>query len=108
MVLIWLVFGMFLDPLPIMYLTIPVVLPALKHFGISLIHFNVLCIICMQIAQVTPPFGISIFTVSGVFKETVPNVIRGALPFLFLMIALLPLFIFVPWLSTFLPGLMRR
>lgn len=107
-VLVWLVFGMFLDPLPIMYLTIPVVLPVLKHFGINLIHFNVLCIICMQIAQVTPPFGISLFTVSGVFKEPVPNVIRGGLPFLILMIGLLPLFIFIPWLSTYLPSLMRR
>ncbi|MGB9699283.1 MAG: TRAP transporter large permease [Thermodesulfobacteriota bacterium] len=107
-VLIWLIFGMFLDPLPIMYLTIPVVLPVLKHFGINLIHFNVLCIICMQIAQVTPPFGISLYTVSGVFNETIPNVVRGALPFLLLMIALLPLFIFVPSLSTFLPSLMRK
>ncbi|NWF57483.1 MAG: TRAP transporter large permease [Syntrophaceae bacterium] len=106
-VCIWLVFGMFLDPLPIMYLTIPVVLPVLKHFGINLIHFNVLCIICMQIAQVTPPFGISLFTVSGVFQETVPNVIRGAWPYLLLMILSLPLFILVPWLSTFLPSLIR-
>jgi C4-dicarboxylate transporter DctM subunit len=106
-VIIWLVFGMFLDPLPIMYLTVPVVLPALKHFQIDLVHFNVLCIICMQIAQVTPPFGISLFTVSGVFKESVQNVIKGAWPYLFLMIFLLPLFIFFPSLSTFLPGLMR-
>lgn len=106
-VCLWLVFGMFLDPLPIMYLTIPVVLPVLRHFNIDLIHFNVLCIICMQIAQVTPPFGISLFTVSGVFKESVQNVVRGAWPFLFLMIAFLPLFIFVPWLSTYLPSLMR-
>lgn len=106
-VMIWLVFGCFLDPLPIMYLTIPVVLPALRHFNIDLIHFNVLCIICMQIAQVTPPFGISLFTVSGVFQESVQNVIRGAWPYLLLMIISLPLFIFVPWLSTFLPSLMR-
>jgi C4-dicarboxylate transporter DctM subunit len=104
---VWLVFGCFLDPLPIMYLTIPVVLPALKHFNINLIHFNVLCIIAMQIAQVTPPFGISLFTVSGVFQETIPNVIKGAWPYLLLMIASLPLFIFVPWLSTFLPSLIR-
>ncbi len=104
---IWLIFGCFLDPLPIMYLTIPVVLPALRHFNIDLIHFNVLCIICMQIAQVTPPFGISLFTVSGVFQESVQNVIRGAWPYLLLMIISLPLFIFVPWLSTFLPSLMR-
>lgn len=104
---IWLIFGCFLDPLPIMYLTIPVVLPALRHFNIDLIHFNVLCIICMQIAQVTPPFGISLFTVSGVFQESVQNVIRGAWPYLILMIISLPLFIFVPWFSTFLPSLMR-
>ena len=92
---VWLVFGCFLDPLPIMYLTIPVVLPALKHFNINLVHFNVLCILAMQIAQVTPPFGISLFTVSGVFQDSIPNVIRGAWPYLFLMIALLPLFILV-------------
>jgi C4-dicarboxylate transporter DctM subunit len=84
-----------------------VVLPALRHFNINLIHFNVLCIIAMQIAQVTPPFGISLFTVSGVFQETIPNVIKGAWPYLLLMIASLPLFIFVPWLSTFLPSLIR-
>jgi len=106
-VLLWLVFGMFLDPLPIMYLTIPVVLPALKHFGINLIHFNVLCIIAMQIAQVTPPFGISLFTVSGVFQEPIANVIRGAWPFLLLLLALFPLFIFFPWFSIFLPSLIR-
>ena len=105
--LVWLVFGCFLDPLPIMYLTIPVVLPALKHFNINLVHFNVLCILAMQIAQVTPPFGISLFTVSGVFQDSIPNVIRGAWPYLFLMIALLPLFIWFPWLSTFLPSLIR-
>jgi C4-dicarboxylate transporter, DctM subunit len=104
---VWLVFGCFLDPLPIMYLTIPVVLPALKHFNINLVHFNVLCILAMQIAQVTPPFGISLFTVSGVFQESIPNVIRGAWPYLLLMIGLLPLFILVPWLSTFLPSLIR-
>jgi C4-dicarboxylate transporter DctM subunit len=106
-VFIWLVFGCFLDPLPVMYLTIPVVLPALRHFNINLIHFNVLCIIAMQIAQVTPPFGISLFTASGVFRETIPNVIKGGLPYLLLMIGLLPLFIFIPWLSTFLPSLIR-
>ena len=50
----------------------------------------------MQIAQVTPPFGISLFTVSGVFQDSIPNVIRGAWPYLFLMIALLPLFIWFP------------
>lgn len=106
-VCLWLVFGCFLDPLPIMYLTIPVVLPALKHFNIDLVHFNVLCIICMQIAQVTPPFGISLFTVSGVFNVSVQDVIRGAWPYLLLMILSLPLFVFVPWLSTFLPSLIR-
>ncbi len=90
-----------------MYLTIPVVLPALKHFNIDLVHFNVLCIICMQIAQVTPPFGISLFTVSGVFNVSVQDVIRGAWPYLLLMILSLPLFVFVPWLSTFLPSLIR-
>jgi C4-dicarboxylate transporter DctM subunit len=104
-IILFLVLGLFLDPLPILYLTIPILYYPLKHLGIDLVHFCVITIICMQIAQVTPPFGVSLYTTSQVWDEPIQNVISSALPFLLVIVATLPLFIFIPGLSLWLPNL---
>jgi len=103
---LFLVLGLFLDPLPILYLTIPILYYPLQQFGIDLIHFCVITIVCMQIAQVTPPFGVSLYVTSQVWDEPIQNVIRAALPFLVIVLLILPLLVFVPWLSLWLPSLM--
>lgn len=104
--LLFLVFGCFLDPLPILYLVVPVLLPALQATGVNLIHFNIVTVLCMQIAQVTPPFGLSLYVSSGLLKVPMLEVVKTALPFLAVMVAVLLLLIFVPELSLFLPSLM--
>jgi C4-dicarboxylate transporter DctM subunit len=103
---LFLVLGLFLDPLPILYLTIPILYYPIMHLGIDLIHFCVITIICMQIAQVTPPFGVSLYATSQLWDEPIQNVIKSALPFLIMTILTLPLFLFVPWFSVWLPILM--
>lgn len=103
---LFLALGLFLDPLPILYLTIPILYYPLEQFGVDLIHFCVITIVCMQIAQVTPPFGVSLYTTSQVWDEPIQNVIRSALPFLLMTVAILPLLVFVPSLSLWLPGVM--
>jgi C4-dicarboxylate transporter DctM subunit len=103
---LFLVLGLFLDPLPILYLTIPILYYPIMHLGIDLIHFCVITIICMQIAQVTPPFGVSLYATSQLWDEPIQNVIKSALPFLIMTILTLPLFLFVPWFSVWLPILL--
>ena len=103
---LFLVLGLFLDPLPILYLTVPILYFPILHLGIDLIHFCVITIICMQIAQVTPPFGVSLYATSQLWNEPIQNVVKSALPFLIMTILSLPLFLFVPWLSLWLPKLM--
>jgi C4-dicarboxylate transporter DctM subunit len=105
-VALFLVLGCFLDPLPILYLTIPILYHPMQALEINLIHFCVLTIICMQIAQVTPPFGVSLYTVSQLWNEPIQNVIVASFPFLMVLLLTLPLFIFVPWLSEWLPSIM--
>lgn len=104
---LWLVMGMFLDTLPIMYLTLPVVLPALQAAGVNLVYMNVILVLSMQIAQVTPPFGISLYVASGVMNVPIVKVIRASLPFLAVLIACLAFLILVPQVSLFLPELLR-
>lgn len=106
--LLWLVMGMFLDALPIMYLTVPVVLPALTAADVNLIYMNVILVLSMQIAQVTPPFGISLYVTSGIMGVPILSVVRASLPFLVVLVFCLLVLILFPQISLFLPELMAR
>jgi C4-dicarboxylate transporter DctM subunit len=103
---LFMVMGLFLDPLPILYLTIPILYFPIQTLGFDLIHFCVITIICMQIAQVTPPFGVSLYTTSQLWEEPLQNVVKAALPFLIMTIVSLPLFLYFPWFSLWIPWLM--
>lgn len=106
--LLWLVMGMFLDSLPIMYLTLPVVLPALQAAGVNLIYMNVILVLTMQVAQVTPPFGLSLYVASGIMDVPIVRVVRSSLPFLAVLLVCLAVLIVFPQVSLFLPQMLGR
>ena len=106
--LLWLIMGMFLDALPIMYLTVPVVLPALIAADVNLIYMNVILVLSMQIGQVSPPFGISLYVTSGIMGVPITSVVHASLPFLAVLILCLAVLIVFPSISLFLPELMSR
>ena len=99
---LYLVFGMFLDALPILYITIPIVFPTVMALGYDPIHFGIITVACMMISQVTPPVGVSLFVISGHFKENLGTVIRGSLPYLIALIFATAILIYFPWFSTVL------
>lgn len=99
---LFLIFGMFLDAVPILYITIPILYPAVIGLGYDPIHFGILTIACMMISQITPPVGLSLFVVSGHFKEKISVVMRGSMPYLFALIIATIILLYVPSISTFL------
>ena len=105
-VALFFVLGTVMDPVPIMYITIPILLPALKAAQIDLVHFNVITVAAMMVAQVTPPFGMALFAMAGIFREPVGTVVRGALPYLAVLLAATLLIVFFPWFSLVLPRMM--
>lgn len=98
--LIFLILGTALDPVPILYITIPIVFPMVDALGYSPTHFAVLTVACMMIAQVTPPVGMSLFALSGVFNVPIGMVMRGSMPYLYALTAALGALWAVPWFST--------
>ncbi|MFC4671425.1 TRAP transporter large permease [Seohaeicola nanhaiensis] len=98
--LIFIVLGTVLDPVPILYITIPIVFPVVQAIGYSPTHFAILTIACMMIAQVTPPVGMSLFALSGYFNVSIATVMRGALPYFFTLLLALGVLWWAPWLST--------
>jgi tripartite ATP-independent transporter DctM subunit len=104
---IYLVLGMFMDNVPILLLTLPVMMPAVMAMGFDPIWFGVIVIAMGEVGLVTPPVGLTVFVVSAVAKIPLDAVFRGALPFLLAEAVVLALLIAFPGLATWLPALMR-
>ncbi|MBO8167877.1 MAG: TRAP transporter large permease subunit [Thermoanaerobacteraceae bacterium] len=101
------IMGTFLEAVSIMLITLPILLPAIKQFGIDPIHFAIIMTINMELAMITPPVGLNLFVVSGVTKEALGEVVRGVLPFLIMMIIGLGIIMAFPGLSLYLPSFMK-
>lgn len=103
--ILFLILGCFLDTMVLMLVVIPMILPAVRALGIDLVHFGVVIVLNMMIGLCTPPYGMLLFTVSGLTKTPLGPVIREVIPFLWVLIAVLFLITYVPGLVLFLPRL---
>lgn len=104
------VMGCFMEPLSIMMLTIPIFFPIIKALGLSPIWFGAIMLLNMEMATITPPFGLVLFVVKGVAPAgtTLTQVYRAALPFIVCETAVIGVLIAFPGLVTSLPALMAR
>lgn len=100
--------GMIIDSLPMILLTIPFVFPIIdKTLGYNPIWFGVLVCLMGQLANITPPVGMNLYILQGVSKVRLGVVIRGALPFCYVMLIAEAILIAFPQISLFLPSLME-
>jgi len=103
---IYVVLGCFLDPLSIMVLTMPTMLPVLVGFGYDLIWFGVIVVMLSETGMITPPVGLNLFVVQGMSKESLGTVVKGSMPFFFMMLVGIALVSIIPSLALWLPSFM--
>lgn len=89
-----------MDGVSIMLIAAPLMVPVVGGLGYDLIQFGIVMTIGIQVGQLTPPVGINLFQVAGMQKESVASVIRGAVPFLLLLMVVWVLVIFCPGLTA--------
>jgi TRAP-type C4-dicarboxylate transport system permease large subunit len=108
-VLIYLLLGCFLDAISMMILTLPVLFPVILNLGFDPIWFGVVCILMMGGGMITPPVGLTVFTVASIVKDAnIEEVFKGALPFLAAILLVTFLITLFPQIALFLPGVMGR
>ncbi|MBM4761823.1 TRAP transporter large permease [Bacillus sp. B15-48] len=101
-VLVFLIFGMFLDAIPILYITLPILYPVVLSLGYDPIHFAIITVGALMIGQITPPVGSCLYAISGHFKESMGVVVKGTNPYLIGLVLGTLVLIYIPWLSLFL------
>lgn len=105
MVLI-LVLGMFLETISIILITTPVILPVLIALKIDPVWYGILLTVNLELALITPPVGMNLFTLKAVSHAPIGEIIRGVAPYFMLLVFGLALIMIFPQLALFLPGTM--
>ncbi|SDD53552.1 TRAP transporter large permease [Ruegeria marina] len=106
--LVYLVLGMFLEPIGAMLITLPIFLPLVANAGIEAIWFGVFVAKLLEVGMITPPIGMNVFVLSSTVGKSAPTdiVFRGVFWFFVADIILLGLLIWFPSIITFIPSLM--
>lgn len=105
---LYLVLGCIMDPLSMVVLTLPVLLPTVEGLGFDLIWFGILITVMTEMALITPPIGVNVFAISGMAPE-VPmyTIFRGVLPYLAAMVVFIAVTLVFPNFIMILPNAMR-
>ncbi|MBO6776401.1 MAG: TRAP transporter large permease [Marinibacterium sp.] len=105
--LVYMVLGMFLEPIGAMLITLPIFLPLVATAGIDAIWFGVFVAKLLEVGMITPPIGMNVFVLSSTVGRAAPTdiVFRGVLWFFVADILLLGLLIWAPSIITFIPSL---
>lgn len=103
-VVIYLIMGMFLDPLGILLLTLPFVVPLVEADGFDLIWFGVVVVKLLEMGLITPPVGLNVFVINSVTNPKVPvsRIFAGVVPFFGMDLIVLTLLLVFPVLSLWL------
>ena len=106
--LLLLVVGTFMETLAAIIILTPILLPVAMAMGIDPTHFGIVMIVNLGIGMVTPPLGMNLFIGAKVGNVPLEQLMRGALPFVLVMLVTLALITYLPALSLALPNWVAR
>jgi tripartite ATP-independent transporter DctM subunit len=107
--IVYLVLGMFLDPLGILLITIPIFVPMFERLGLDLVWFGVIVVKYLEIGLLTPPVGFNVYVIKTVVgpEISLETIFKGVGWFLACELIIMPLLILFPQISLYLPSLMN-
>ncbi|MER7797121.1 TRAP transporter large permease [Microbacterium sp. NPDC096154] len=114
MFVVYILLGMVMDPLAMMLLTVPLLIPTLNALEIPLIWFGVFAVFLGELAILTPPVGILTYVLQGILSDkeislgtkfSVGDIVKSLGWFAPAIVLFVLLLIFFPQLVMFLPSI---
>ncbi len=105
MMLVLIFLGIFVDQVSMMLITLPIFMPVVQAFGVDLVWFGVMFLICMQLGLLLPPHGLLLMTMKSVSPPQVRmgHIFQAVVPYIAMSILVLALVFFVPSVAVWLP-----
>jgi C4-dicarboxylate transporter DctM subunit len=102
--------GCFVDAVSVITISAPLLLPTIEMMGYSSLWFGIIMGITLEMAVITPPVGLNLYTIKGIAPPEVSlnDIIFGAFPFVAVEVVCLALFVAFPVFALWLPQTMFR
>jgi tripartite ATP-independent transporter DctM subunit len=94
--LILLAVGIFIEPLPALYILAPFMAPIAASYGIDPVHFGLIMVFNLVLALIHPPIGLVLFLVSSLAKVSIERLSIMILPWLAVSLVVLFLVTYLP------------
>jgi len=104
--IMYLLLGMILDGISIVVMTLPIVLPIVVQAGFHPLWFGIYLVFMVELSQITPPVGFSLFVIQHISKENLQTILKATLPFFLLMILMVVIVTAFPEIVFYLPNKM--
>lgn len=104
-VILWFA-GDFMEPSSILLILAPLFHPIAVDLGIDPIHLGIIMTTNMEVGMITPPVGLNLYVAAGLAGMSLAAVTKAALPWMLVLILVLLLITYVPWLSLALVNVM--
>lgn len=109
---IYFILGFFIEWLGIFFIMVPILAPLAPMLGFDPVWFGIMICVNLQMSFLTPPYAFAIFVLRGVAPPEVgltsAHIIRGVLPYIFIIMFAMILMVLFPQIITWLPGMMIR
>ena len=104
--IMYIILGMILEAISIVVMTLPIVLPIVILAGFDPLWFGVFLVFMVEMAQITPPVGFSLFVIQSISGEKIEEILKATFPFFILMVVTVILITIFPEIVFYLPNKM--
>jgi C4-dicarboxylate transporter DctM subunit len=104
--IVLIVAGIFMDGVPMILLFMPMIFPAATSLGVDPLHLCIIVVVNIELALISPPVGINLYVSSSIANVPIHQVVIACLPWVAVVAFMLVLVTYVPFLSTWLPGIL--
>ncbi len=99
--------GMVIDVLPALVVVAPVLVPAMVQLGFDPLHFAMVMILTLNLANITPPVGMTLMTATQIAGVPYERAIIASIPFYVCHLAVIIIVSLWPGFILWLPNLLK-
>ncbi len=106
-IVVLLILGCFIPSMPLLLICVPIFVPIAHVYDWNLIWFGVVMALMMNMAGITPPFGINLFVMKGLADVPLSVMYRSSVPFVVALMLCIIVVLAFPAMATWLPAALR-
>jgi tripartite ATP-independent transporter DctM subunit len=100
--------GTFMEPLSILMVALPIYMPIIRQLGINPLAFCSVLLINMEMATISPPDGLVLYTMKAVAPHhSMTEIYKASVPFVIIDIIAMAIIMIFPDIALFLPSIAK-